>query len=93
MDLNIQHDINRQRFFAVKNSKECDLKYRKINDNTLDYYSTYVPDELRNQGIAGKITAYALQYAKDNNYRVIPSCPYVKNYIDAHPEYQTLLRK
>lgn len=92
MDLkNIKHDEKNQRFFVEIENKESKLKYRKIDENTLDYFSTFVPEELRDKGIAGEITDYALQYAKKKNYKIIPSCPFVKSYIDDHPEYQELV--
>lgn len=93
MNLNIEHDKKNQRFFVKKNDEESELKYKTLDDQTLDYYSTFVPESLRHQGIAAQITEAALQYAKDNNYQVVASCPYVKSYIVDHPQYQNLLKK
>ena len=93
MDFDIKHDKENQRFYLIINNKESTLKYKNIEKNTLDYYSTYVPEELREQGIAGKITEFALKYAQDNHYHILPSCPYVEKYIADHPEYQNLVRK
>lgn len=92
MDLMIKHDETHQQFSLTKDNKESVLKYNKVGPNTLDYYSTFVPGALRGQGIAGLMTDYALRYAKDNHYLIIPSCPYVKSYIDKHPEYLVLLK-
>ena len=33
----------------------------------------------------------ALDYARREGMRIIPSCPYVKAYIDRHPEYEDLV--
>ncbi|WP_133131342.1 GNAT family N-acetyltransferase [Legionella yabuuchiae] len=93
MDLDIKHDKKSQRFVVEIEKKESELKYKKINDETLDFFTTFVPDEHREQGIASEITEFALRYAKNNNYKVIPSCPFVKSYIDDHPEYQELVVK
>jgi predicted GNAT family acetyltransferase len=91
--MNIIHDPNRQIFFVDINGEICKLGYRKIDHQTLDYRSTFTPNALRGQGIAGKITAVALEYAQKNNYLIIPSCPYIKNYIETHPEYSGLVKK
>ena len=93
MDLKIEHDKKNQRFFVKKNDDVSELKYKVLDDNTLDYYTTYVPENLRHQGIAAQITEEALQYARDNDYQVVASCPYVKSYIIEHPQYQSLLKK
>ncbi|KTD15535.1 glutaredoxin [Legionella gratiana] len=92
MELNIRHDKQNQKFYVKKNNEESNLKYKKLDEQTLDYYATFVPENLRNQGIADNITDYALQYAKDNNYQVVPSCPYVRSYIKKHPKYQSLVK-
>lgn len=93
MEINILHDEHNQRFYVRSNEKDSELKYKKVDANTLEYYTVFVPESLRNQEIASKICSYALQYAKNNNLQIIASCPYVKNYIDEHPEYQQLVKK
>ncbi|WP_058529479.1 GNAT family N-acetyltransferase [Legionella londiniensis] len=93
MDLNIKHDEKNQRFYATKNDEESELKYKKIDDTTLDYFTTFVPEGLRHQGIAAEITKHALEYAKENGYKIVPTCPFVKNFIDEHPKYQNLVKK
>ncbi|KTD72840.1 GNAT family N-acetyltransferase [Legionella tucsonensis] len=91
MDLDIQHDKKNQRFYVEIDNKESNLKYKKIDKQTLDFFTTFVPKEQRGQGIAAKITNFALQYAKKNDYKIIPSCPFVKSYIDDNSEYKDLV--
>ncbi|EKD72192.1 MAG: hypothetical protein ACD_45C00740G0003 [uncultured bacterium] len=92
MELVIEHDQNHQRFYATSSGQLCELKYKKIDQKTLDYFKTFVPESLRNQGIASQLTRFSLEFAKQNNYHIIPSCPYVKLYIDKHPEYKHLIK-
>lgn len=54
----------------------------------IDYQHTIVPDELSGQGIASYLVKYILDDAEAKGLRVKPTCPYVKSYIDKHPEYQ-----
>ncbi len=93
MDLEIKHDKNKQRFYVEKDNKKSELKYKKIDEKTLDYFTVFVSEELRNQNIASEITEFALQYAKKNNYKVVPSCPYVRSYLEEHPKYQNLVKE
>jgi len=51
-----------------------------------------VHPEQRGQGIAGKLTQVALEYAKEKNLRVIPMCSYVATYIHKHPQYAELMK-
>lgn len=91
MELNVLHDKKNQKFYVKIENKESSLLYNIINEHTLDFLSTFVPIEQRGQSIAAKITDVALQYAKDNNYKVIPTCPFIKHYIDTHPNYRNLV--
>jgi hypothetical protein len=53
---------------------------------------TEVPKALRGGGIAGKLAHAALEYARSNDLKVIPICPYVIAYLTRHPEYQKLVQ-
>jgi predicted GNAT family acetyltransferase len=52
---------------------------------------TEVPEELEGRGIAGRLASFALDYARARSLRVVPTCPYVRAYIDRHPEYADLV--
>ena len=54
----------------------------------IEYKHTEVPEELGGRSIAGYLVKYILDNAAAKNLRVKPTCPYVKSYIDKHPEYQ-----
>ena len=55
------------------------------------YTHTGVPDEIGQQGLASKMARTALDYARDNDLKVVPQCPFVAGYIGLHPEYQSLV--
>jgi predicted GNAT family acetyltransferase len=91
MALDVQHDPDQKKFIVYSDDgADSYLKYEKRKGNTLDYVSTYVPVSQRGQGIASGIVKEALDYAKQNDFYVIPSCPFVSDYIDRHPEYADL---
>lgn len=52
---------------------------------------TEAPDELRGTGAAGKLVERSLQCSKDNGLTVVPSCSYVADYINKHPEWNDIL--
>ena len=88
--MKILHDEKNQKFYSIIDGKEAYLQYIVINTNTLNMIKTYVPNELRGQGIAGKIVEEGLKYAKLNHYHVIPSCSYVDDYIEKHEEFKNI---
>lgn len=90
-EVEVIHNPEEETFILSIKGKEASLKYRKLDSSTLELYSTFVPAEGRGQGLAGTLTKEALEYAKDNNYSVRPTCSFVSAYIEKHKEYQKLV--
>lgn len=88
--MEIIHDAAKQKFYVIFEGLESHLEYARMN-SVLNLNHTYVPNELRGKGIAGKIVKAALTYAEENNLKIIPSCSYVADYVQRHKEYQPLL--
>jgi uncharacterized protein len=88
--MEITHDLNQRKFYIVVDNLESHLEYVKTN-NIFNLYHTFVPNELRGKGIAGKLVKAALNYAEENNLKIIPSCSYVADYFQRHKEYEKLL--
>lgn len=91
MELQIRHEPEEHRFQARVDGKVAFLDYERIDDDTLDYQSTFVPSEHRERGIGSAIVERALRYAEDEGYRVVPSCPFVKDFVERHPRFQDLI--
>ncbi len=90
--MQIKVDENSGKIFAQVESLECVLNFRQ-KDAALDFYRTFVPDSLRGRGIAGQIVLFGLNYAKDKNKKVIPTCGFVRTYIDEHPEWSHIVKR
>jgi predicted GNAT family acetyltransferase len=86
-----RHEPENSRFVALLDGAQGVLQYRNVGDGVLDYFHTYVPPELRGRGIAGELVAAALTYARENGFKVLPTCPFVARVIDADPSYADLL--
>lgn len=52
---------------------------------------TYVSDELRGQGIAKMLLNEAVAYARAENKKIIPLCPYAKVQMEKNEEYHDVL--
>jgi predicted GNAT family acetyltransferase len=52
---------------------------------------TEVPEALQGKGIAGIIVQKTFEYAKKNGYQIVPLCPYVRTYLERHPEWKELV--
>jgi len=90
MDFEIKHDTEQNRFVSYVEGCEAVAEYT-LKDSVIDLYRTFTSPELRGKGIAGKLVKFALEHAKENNLKVIPTCSYVKGYIERHENYKELL--
>lgn len=52
---------------------------------------TVVFDEFEGQGLAAQLVSGALDDVRERGKKVVATCPYVKRYIEKHPEYADLL--
>ncbi|MGP4846293.1 GNAT family N-acetyltransferase [Marinobacter sp. 1Y8] len=50
-----------------------------------------VPQQLGGQGVGSALVKHALNYAREQDKKVIPQCSFVASYISKHPEYQDLV--
>jgi predicted GNAT family acetyltransferase len=53
---------------------------------------TEVDDAFEGQGVGGALVRGELDDVRRRRLRVVPSCPFVKAWIERHPDYQDLLR-
>jgi uncharacterized protein len=89
--MEIKHNKELQKFYFTENGKECYAKYVMDDSKTLNILKVYVHPDLRNKGIAGKLAKSALDYAKENNLKVIPTCSYADYFVSKNKEYEALL--
>ena len=63
----------------------------KLSHDMLFLIHTEVPSALKGKGAANAIVQKALQYAKDNNYKIVPICPFVQSYLKRHTEWDDIV--
>lgn len=76
------HDTDKHQF-TIDISDYCAyLAYSDVGYKVIDIYTTYVPEALRGQNIAAELVAAAIDFVKQNNLKIIPTCSYVERYIE-----------
>ena len=63
----------------------------QLEEGKIVFTHTLVPKAIEGRGVASKLIKGALDSARDRSLRVVPLCPFVKAYIERHPEYQGML--
>ena len=90
MKYDIRNNQSRQRFETLVDDLLCVIDY-ELHDTNLSLTPVLVPKPLEGRGIAGELTRAALDWARTENYRVIPVCPYVQAWLRRRPDYQDLV--
>ncbi|MCO4096113.1 N-acetyltransferase [Macrococcoides canis] len=68
------------------------MTYVKTGEDMIIIDHTEVSDELRGQGAGYSMVEAAVKFARDNNLKILPLCPFAKSVFDKKPEYQDVLK-
>jgi uncharacterized protein len=88
----VRHDPVRGAFLVVEDGAESVLEYVASGPSAVAFVHTFVPPALRGRGIAERLVAAGLTWARAQGLRVIASCSYVAAYLGRHPEWDDLQR-
>ena len=67
--------------------------YYELSGGVITFVHTEVPPELGGKGIGSKLIKGALDQVRAEGLKVIAQCPFVKAYIDKHPDYADLVKQ
>lgn len=86
----VVHNVAAERFELHVGGELCVLNYRLTADKLVIYH-TEVPQHLEGRGLAARMTRAALDFARSQNLKVEPRCPYTAAFLQKHPEYGDLI--
>ncbi len=67
------------------------LEFAELPGGVLDLRHTLVPRADRGRGAGRLLVQQALDWARDHDRHIVPTCPFVEAWIERHPEYRDLL--
>lgn len=86
----IRHDTASSRFEMDIGNTTALIEYVRAGGR-VTFIHTFVPPELRGQGLAEQMVRAALAWARSEKLKVVPQCTYTARFIERHPEYADLL--
>jgi uncharacterized protein len=90
-DVDVRHRESAKRFTARTPSGLAYISYEEPDERTIDLQHTVVPEADRGRGVGGTLVRRALWHARQQNKRVIPTCPFVKAWLEKHPDQKDVL--
>jgi predicted GNAT family acetyltransferase len=75
--------------FLIKENKErlAEMTYSKAGDQLIIIDHTEVSDALRGKGAGKQLVNAAVEYARTNQLKILPLCPFAKAVFDKTPEF------
>lgn len=89
-DQQIEHRRSDRRFVFSRDGVDLAHLEYVVRDGVWFITHTFTEPAARGQGLAAQVTRAALDGARADGVRVRPVCPYVVEYMSAHPEYADL---
>jgi uncharacterized protein len=88
----VTHDPATHRFEVLTDAGTGLLTYQD-RGSALEILHTEVPGAAEGQGYAAALAVAALDFARSEGRQVLPSCPFVAEYIQRHPTYADLVAR
>ena len=82
----VRNNPERARYEAVEGDDVVGMITYRSEDGVLALLHTEVNKDHEGQGIAGKIANLALEDAAESGVLLNPVCPYVRGYLEKHPD-------
>ncbi|HEY8402562.1 MAG TPA: hypothetical protein VIK89_14940 [Cytophagaceae bacterium] len=95
--MEIRHDKEERRFYAIYDDKEYSLEYNEVKDNLWEFMCPYIPSivtNLKEIEIREKLIETAINYMEKHNIQVLDSgsCFHVRDFLDARKDLGFLIK-
>jgi predicted GNAT family acetyltransferase len=92
MGIQVNHNADRSRYELFVDDQLVGIAdYRLRGDDSVVFPHTEIVPAMRGQNLGAHLVQAALDDVRPTGRTVIPTCWYVAEFIDEHPEYQDLL--
>lgn len=92
--MEIQHSNNSRNgaFFVEQDGERlAEMTYVWSGEDKFIIDHTEVSEKLKGLGVGKQLVMAAVEYARKNNYKIMPLCPFAKSVFDRTPEISDVL--
>jgi predicted GNAT family acetyltransferase len=86
----VSHNAARDRFETTLNGHTSVAEYQMLDGAVMRLTHTSVHPSLEGRGIAGALAKAAMAHARTEKLKIDPQCPYMRSYMERHPETHDL---
>jgi predicted GNAT family acetyltransferase len=93
-DATVRDNPGESRFEAYVGGRLAGFSAYELSDDVITFTHTEVDDAFEGQGVGSALVRQELDAVRDRgSLRVRPLCPFVRAWIDQHPDYADLTRR
>ena len=91
-DITVRNNPDLKRYEARVGNSLAGFAEYVLSDGVIDFTHTEVEQRFEGKGVGSALARHALDEVKTaGDRKVLPSCPFIKAWIDRHPDYRSLL--
>jgi len=91
-DVEVKNNPDENRYEAWLDGELAGIAVYGLGPSTIVFLHTEVDDKFEGKGVGSALAKSALDDVRAGGaYDVIPLCPFIKAYIERHPDYQDLV--
>jgi uncharacterized protein len=91
MNVTVADNLAEARYEVWADGKLVAFTEYELTSDTIIFIHTEVEREYEGHGVGGSLARYALDDARRRGLRVRPLCPFIKGWIERHPDYADLV--
>lgn len=92
LTMHIEHDTEGRRFLiSDQGSMAAEMTYVTSSPKLIIIDHTFVENKYRGQGLGDRLVEAIVEYARENEIKLLPLCPFAKGRLQQHPEFDDVL--
>lgn len=91
MDVEVADNPDKARFEILADGELAGFVLYHLRGNEIAFTHTETDDRFRGHGLASQLVRMALDAARARQLAVLPYCPFVRSWLEEHPEYADLV--
>jgi len=93
-EITVRDNTEQHRYEARIGGALAGFSVYELSEGRITFLHTEVSTKFEGKGVGSAIARHALEDVKSRGERsVVPLCPFIKAWIDKHPEHQSLLQR
>ncbi|MPZ96007.1 MAG: N-acetyltransferase [Propionibacteriales bacterium] len=91
MELELRDNTDESRYELVDGDTLAGIVEYKLDEGTISLTHTEVDSSYKGEGLGSRIASGVLDGVRARGLAMLPVCPFIRRYVQRHPEYADLV--